>query len=84
MLSILIFLPLAGGVLATLMPNADEDGGQRAGLVSLLASAGALGLAIALLAGFDTGAGLQHVTDFTWISELASTTRSGSTGSTCS
>ena len=35
MLSILIFLPLAGGVLATLMPNADEDGGQRAGLVSL-------------------------------------------------
>src|SRR5215212_6741277 len=31
MLSVLIFLPLAGGVLAMLMPNADEDGGQRAG-----------------------------------------------------
>jgi NADH-quinone oxidoreductase subunit M len=69
-LSILIFLPLAGGVLAMLVPNADEDGGQRAGLVSLLAAAATLGLAIGILSDFDTGGGLQRVTDVTWISEL--------------
>src|SRR3954447_21783899 len=70
MLSVLIFLPLAGGILAMLMPNADEDGGQRAGFVSLLAAVGTLGLAIGVLADFDPGAGLQRVTDVTWISEL--------------
>jgi NADH-quinone oxidoreductase subunit M len=70
MLSLLIFLPLGGAVLATLVPNADEDGGQRAGFVSLLAAAATLGLAIGLLAGFETGKGLQWVTDVTWISEL--------------
>jgi len=70
MLSVLIFLPLAGGILAMLMPNADEDGGQRAGFVSLLTAAGTLGLAIGILADFDTGGGLQQVTDVTWISEL--------------
>ena len=36
-----------------------------------LGSLATLGLAIGLLAGFDTGAaGLQHVTDVTWIPEL--------------
>jgi NADH-quinone oxidoreductase subunit M len=70
MLSILIFLPLAGGVIASLLPRASEDGGLRAGFVSLLFAVTTLGITIGLISDFDTGAGLQHVTDVTWISQL--------------
>jgi NADH-quinone oxidoreductase subunit M len=69
-LSILIFLPLLGGVIASLVPRASEDGGLRAGFVSLLFATTTLGVAIGLIADFDPGAGLQHVTDVTWISQL--------------
>src|SRR2546426_2736465 len=70
MLSILIFLPLAGGVIASLLPGSDRQGGLRAGFASLLFAVCTLGISIGLIAGFDSGAGLQQVTDFTWISEL--------------
>jgi NADH-quinone oxidoreductase subunit M len=79
MLSILIFLPLLGGVIATLVPRASEDGGLRAGFVSLLFSVVTLGITIGLIADFDSGllnvtqaspSNLQHVTDITWISQL--------------
>jgi NADH-quinone oxidoreductase subunit M len=70
MLSVLVFLPLAGGVLAALVSGGERFGERRAGVVSTLFALGTLGLAIALIAGFDSGAGLQHVEDFTWISEL--------------
>src|SRR5262245_53938231 len=70
MLSVLIFLPLLGGVIATLIPRADEHGGLRAGFTSLLFAVTTLGIAIGLIADFDTGGGLQHVTDVTWISQL--------------
>src|SRR5436189_768902 len=79
MLSILIFLPLLGGVPAMLVPRASEEGGLRAGFVSLLFSVATLGITIGLIADFDSGfltvgqtpaSNLQHVTDVTWISQL--------------
>jgi NADH-quinone oxidoreductase subunit M len=70
MLSILIFLPLLGGVIAALWPRGGDDGGWRAGYVSLLFATVTLGISIGLIADFDSKAGLQHVTDFTWISQL--------------
>ncbi len=70
MLSVLVWLPLAGGILAALVAHG-QYGGRRAGVISLLFSLGALGLAIALIVDFESGqSGLQHVEDFTWISEL--------------
>jgi NADH-quinone oxidoreductase subunit M len=53
MLSILIFLPLAGGVIAALWPGGDADGGRRRGFVSLLFAVATLGIAIGLIADFD-------------------------------
>src|SRR6266542_3949868 len=79
MLSILIFLPLLGGVIATLVPRGSEEGGLRAGFVSLLFAVATLGITIGLIADFDSGflnvtqltpSNLQHVTDVTWISQL--------------
>ena len=85
MLSVLIFLPLAGGVLAALLPAG--RGGRVAGTVTLMFSLATLGVAIGLLAGFDFGRDVtlfgsgddrvvaagslqQHVTDVNWIPEL--------------
>ena len=69
MLSLLIFLPLAGGVLAALLPGAGDHDGRIAGFVSLLAAAVTLGLSIGLIAEHQPG-GLQHVTNVSWIPEL--------------
>jgi NADH-quinone oxidoreductase subunit M len=70
MLSILVFLPLAGGLVAAAL-GGRTDGGRRAGVVSLVFALATLGLSIALIADFDSGeSGLQHLEDFTWISEL--------------
>ena len=63
-LSYLLWLPLAAGVLAVIAPS-----GQR--VVAVAGSLLTLALAIAFTADFDTGrAGLQHVTDETWIAAL--------------
>jgi len=77
MLSILIFLPLAGGIVAALWPGSGEHGGRRAGYVSLLFAMTTLGFAIGLILDFDAGfggisnvTGLQHVTDVNWIPQL--------------
>ncbi|MBA3301823.1 MAG: NADH-quinone oxidoreductase subunit M, partial [Thermoleophilaceae bacterium] len=64
MLSVLVFLPLAAGLLGALLPRA------LARWASLAGALGALGIAIYLLADFDSGGGLQHVVDVNWISEL--------------
>jgi NADH-quinone oxidoreductase subunit M len=64
-LSILIFVPLAAGLLAAALPA------RFARWLVLGATVVVLGYAIAFLADFDSGAaGLQHVTDRGWISEL--------------
>jgi NADH-quinone oxidoreductase subunit M len=69
MLSLLVFLPVAGALLAALLPA--DDGGRRIGFASLLFATVTLGITIGLIADFDSGAaGLQQVEDFTWISEL--------------
>src|SRR5688572_3789171 len=73
MLSVLVFLPLAGGLLAALAPPG--RGGRVTGMVTLVFALATLGLGIGLLADFDPGADLglysqQHVTDTTWISAL--------------
>jgi NADH-quinone oxidoreductase subunit M len=65
-------------------PSAREDSAEQAsggqasggrpwsvpGIVALVGALGALGLAIAYIADYSGGHGLQHVTDVVWISEL--------------
>jgi NADH-quinone oxidoreductase subunit M len=70
MLSLLVFLPLAGGLLAALLPGGAERSGRGAGFISLLFAAATFGISIGLLIDFETGAGLQYVTNTSWIPEL--------------
>jgi NADH-quinone oxidoreductase subunit M len=64
MLSILIWLPVAAALVGALIPL------QRAGgLLALGGALGALGIAIALIAGYS-GHGYAHVTDVVWIRSL--------------
>src|SRR3954447_7438415 len=64
-LSILLWLPLAFGLLGAIA------GRRAAGKVALVGSVIALGLSIYYLADFESGkVGLQHVTDVVWISAL--------------
>jgi len=64
-LSIVVFLPLAAGLIAAFLPS-------RAGRwLVVAASTGVLAYAIAMLVDFDPNAGgLRYVTDDNWISEL--------------
>ncbi len=64
-LSVLIWLPVATALIGALA------GARLAPRVALLGALATLGIAIALLVDFDRGAaGLQQLTDETWISEL--------------
>lgn len=63
-LSILIWLPLFAGVLGAIL------GARIAPRMALLGSLATLGVAISFLVRFETGEGLQFVTDRAWISEL--------------
>jgi NADH-quinone oxidoreductase subunit M len=64
-LSIVLFLPLATGLIGAFLPRGMARWAVLAGTVAVLA------YAIVLLADFDSGAGgLQYVTDDEWISEL--------------
>jgi NADH-quinone oxidoreductase subunit M len=63
-LSIVLFLPLAAGLVASLLPPRVGRWVALAGTVAVLA------YVVAMLADFDRGAGLQWVTDDEWISEL--------------
>jgi NADH-quinone oxidoreductase subunit M len=63
-LSFPLWLPAAFGLLALVVPR------RGAGWIALVGSLCSLAYGIALLVDFETGAGLQHVTDETWISEL--------------
>jgi NADH-quinone oxidoreductase subunit M len=85
-LSILIWLPALAGLLGAPLaafgergrrpreePAARSSGGRAwsvPGVVALLGTLGALGLAIAYIADYNGAGGLQHVTDVVWISEL--------------
>ena len=65
MLSLLLWVPLAAGVLGLVLPR------RVVGWVAFLGSLVALGLAVALVVDFDSGAaGLQHAVDEEWIPDL--------------
>ena len=68
MLTGFVFLPLAGGLLAALIPARANP--RAAGMVTLMFALATLGLSIGLLVDFESGGGLQHVTDVEWIPEL--------------
>jgi NADH-quinone oxidoreductase subunit M len=63
-LSIVLFLPLAAGLIGAALPRGYARWAALAGTVAVLA------YAIAMLADFDSGGGLQWVTDDEWIGEL--------------
>ena len=71
-LSILIWLPVACGLLGALLPaGSPERRWDLPGMLALAGSAGALGLAIAYIVQYGPGShGLKDVTDIVWISEL--------------
>jgi len=65
MLQVILWLPLAAGLLAALAPR------RATPWIAVLGAGGALALGIVLLTGFDSGtAGLQHPVDESWIPEL--------------
>ncbi len=63
-LSIVLFLPLAAGLLGAVLPRGLARWSVLAG------SAGVLAYTVAMLIDFESGGGLQWVTDDEWISEL--------------
>jgi NADH-quinone oxidoreductase subunit M len=66
-LSVLIWLPLACGLLGAVLGLRN---GRLPGLVALVGSVTALGLAVGYIADYTPGGGLQHVTDVVWIAAL--------------
>jgi NADH-quinone oxidoreductase subunit M len=64
-LSIVLWLPLAAGLLGLLSRSR-----RVAGVLALLGTGATLAYAILLLADFERGGGLQHVTDVNWIPTL--------------
>ena len=65
MLNVLLWLPLAVGLLACLFPR------RAVGWIAALGSLATLVLAVVLVAGFDsTAGGLQHPVDVSWIPSL--------------
>jgi len=64
MINFLLWIPLAFGLLGLFLPK------RMTGWWATLGAAATLGLAIALLAGFDSGGGLQYTVDVNWIPGL--------------
>jgi NADH-quinone oxidoreductase subunit M len=64
MIQVALWLPLAGGLLACVVPQ--RWSGRVAAIVALVA----LGLAIRLVVDFDPGGGIQHTVDEAWIPDL--------------
>ncbi|MDP9189196.1 MAG: NADH-quinone oxidoreductase subunit M [Actinomycetota bacterium] len=65
MIQVILWLPLAAGLLAALAPR------RLTPWIAVLGAGTALGLGIGLLTGFDSDvAGLQHPVDESWIPEL--------------
>jgi NADH-quinone oxidoreductase subunit M len=94
-LSIVIWLPLAAGLIGALLPPrqtgrtatpATAPGGEirrpvsSAGVAALLGALATLGLAIWMLAAYKPGGGVQDVTDTMWISSLGIHYKLGATG----
>ena len=73
-LSILLWLPLAFGLVALAVPA------RAGGKVALLGALLTLAYAVEALFQFDSGAGLQFVTDETWIADLGISYKLGMDG----
>jgi NADH-quinone oxidoreductase subunit M len=63
-IQVLLWAPLAAGLLAALLPS------RVCGWVAALGSLVSLVLAIVVVAQFDSGAGIQHTVDESWIPDL--------------
>ena len=63
MIQVLLWAPLAAGLIAAVFPGRSRGGSRCSALVTL-------GLAIVVVAQFDSGAGLQHTVDESWIPDL--------------
>lgn len=74
MLTALILAPLAGLLAALIAPR------RAVPALACLASLAPLGIAVALIARFDRGAGLQEVVDEAWIAQLGVRYRLGVDG----
>jgi NADH-quinone oxidoreductase subunit M len=66
-LSILVWLPLACGLLGAIASLRSQ---RAPGAMALLGTLAALALSIGYIADYKAGGGLQHVTDVVWIAEL--------------
>jgi NADH-quinone oxidoreductase subunit M len=65
MINVLLWAPLAFGLVGLFLPR------RAAGWWAVLGTAATLGVAVAMVAGFDSGdSGLQYVEDTAWISGL--------------
>jgi NADH-quinone oxidoreductase subunit M len=65
MINVLLWVPLAVGLVGLFLP------GRVSGWWATVGTIATLGIAIGMVAGFDTGnSGLQYTTDTTWISGL--------------
>ena len=64
MIQILLWAPLAAGLLACVFPS------RTSGWVAMLGSLATLILGIVVVAGFDPSGGLQHTVDESWIPTL--------------
>ena len=65
MIQVILWLPLAAGLLCFVVPR------RAVAILAILGSGLVLGLAIALVASFDTAeAGLQHTVSESWIPDL--------------
>ncbi len=64
MLTWIVFIPVAVGLIGFLLPS------RIVGWWALLGTLVSLGLAISLVAGFDSSGGLQEVVDESWIQQL--------------
>jgi NADH-quinone oxidoreductase subunit M len=66
-LTLAVFLPAAGAVLIGLVPRRSE---LLIKSIALLATTGAFGVAIGVLAGYDLHGGMQYEVDRSWISVI--------------
>jgi NADH-quinone oxidoreductase subunit M len=69
----MLWLPAAAGLLGALVGGAWRSAPRKLqpqGLIALAGALGALGLAVAYIADYRPGGGLQDVTDVVWIAQL--------------
>jgi len=77
MLSLMVFLPLAGGLLLLLLPKANE---RLIKIVALVASVASFYVSLVVLGGFQPGRGMQFMESYPWIPGIGVAYRLGIDG----